>query len=51
MRTRTIVIGFFIVTILAVLAIVFIPRLNNREQVSTPSYWPTSGWRISTPEE
>ena len=51
MRTRTIVIGFFIVTILAVLAIVFIPQLNNREQVNTPSYWPTTGWRTSTPEE
>jgi len=51
MRTRTIVIGFSVVAILAILAIVFIPRLLKPEQVSTHTYFPTKGWRTSTPEE
>ena len=51
MRRRTIVIGFFVVVILVVLAIVVIPQLLKPEQVSTQAYWPTKGWRTSTPEE
>jgi CubicO group peptidase (beta-lactamase class C family) len=53
MRVRTIVIGLAVVALLAVLAVVFIPRLLNPEpeQVSIPTYWPTEGWRTSTPEE
>jgi len=51
MRTRTIVIGVIAVAILAVLAIVLIPKLVKPEQVSTQTYWPTQGWRTSTPEE
>jgi CubicO group peptidase (beta-lactamase class C family) len=51
MRKRTIVIGLGSVVILAVLALVFIPRLLKPEQVATQTYWPTQGWRTSTPEE
>ncbi len=51
MRTRNIVIGFSAVAILVLLAIVFIPQLFKSEQDTTPTYWPTQGWRTSTPEE
>ena len=54
MRTRTIVIsviGFLCVAILAALAIVFIPRMLKPQSISTPTYWPTGDWRVSTPEE
>ena len=51
MRTHTIVIGLLAVVILAVMAIVLIPRLLKPEQVSTQAYWPTQDWRTSTPEE
>jgi CubicO group peptidase (beta-lactamase class C family) len=51
MRTRTIVIGLVSVIALTVLAVVLIPRLLKPEQVSTQTYWPTQGWRTSTPEE
>jgi CubicO group peptidase (beta-lactamase class C family) len=39
------------VAILAVLALVLIPRLLKPEQAATPTYWPTQSWRTSTPEE
>lgn len=51
MRTRTIIVGLSFVVILIVLAIVFIPRLHKPEQVSTQTYFPTTGWRTNTPEE
>ena len=51
MRTRTIVIGLGSVAILAMLALVFVPRLLGPEQASTQTYWPTQGWQTSTPEE
>jgi CubicO group peptidase (beta-lactamase class C family) len=51
MRTRTIVIGLVSVAILAVLALVLVPRLLKPEQVPPQIYWPTEGWRTSTPEE
>jgi CubicO group peptidase (beta-lactamase class C family) len=51
MRTHTIVIGLLAVVILAIMAIVLIPRLLRPEQVSTQAYWPTQDWRTSTPEE
>ncbi|MGD8998681.1 MAG: serine hydrolase [Anaerolineae bacterium] len=51
MRARTIAIGLSFVAILAVLTIVFLPRLLRPEQVPTQPYWPTEGWRASTPEE
>jgi len=51
MRARTIVIGLIAVAILAVLAIVLIPRLLKPEQVATQPYWPTQDWRASIPEE
>ena len=51
MHVRTIVIVFIAVAILAVLAIVLIPQLHKPKQVSPKTYWPTQGWRTSTPEE
>jgi CubicO group peptidase (beta-lactamase class C family) len=51
MRRRTIVIGLIAVVILAVLAIVLIPKLTKLDQESTQTYWPTKAWRTSTPEE
>jgi CubicO group peptidase (beta-lactamase class C family) len=51
MRRRAIIIGLGSVAILVVLAIVLVPRLFNSEQVSNQTYWPTLGWRTSTPEE
>jgi CubicO group peptidase (beta-lactamase class C family) len=51
MNTRKILIWLVPVVVLAVLAVVLIPRLRGPEQVSTPAYWPTQGWRSSTPEE
>jgi len=51
MRARTIVIGLLAVAILAILAIVLIPRWLKPEQAATQLYWPTQDWRTSTPEE
>jgi CubicO group peptidase (beta-lactamase class C family) len=51
MRTRTIVIVLSTVAVLAVLAIVIIPRVLKPKQISDQTYWPTQGWRTSTPEE
>jgi hypothetical protein len=51
MRTRAILIGLIAVALLAVLAIVLIPRLLEPEQVATQSYSPTQDWPTSTPEE
>jgi len=51
MRARTIVIGLLAVAILAILAIVLIPRWLKPEQAATQPYWPTQDWRTSTPEE
>lgn len=48
MRTRLIVIGLVSVAILAVLALVVIPQLLKPKP---PAYWPTQGWRESSPEE
>ncbi len=39
------------VAVLALLALLLIPRLRGPEQFSAPNYWPTQGWRSSTPEE
>ncbi len=51
MRVRILGIGLGVVVVLAVLAVVLIPRLLKPEQVSPETYWPTQGWRTSTPEE
>ena len=48
MRTRLIVIGLISAAILAVLAFVIIPQLLKPKPLD---YWPTQGWRESTPEE
>lgn len=48
MRTRLIVIGLVSAAILAVLAFVIIPQLLKPKP---PDYYPTQGWRESTPEE
>ena len=51
MRTRAVLIALISIAILAVLAIVLIPRLLKPAQVSPQTFWPTQGWRTSTPEE
>jgi CubicO group peptidase (beta-lactamase class C family) len=51
MNTRKILIWLVPVAVLALLALLLIPRLRGPEQFSTPVYWPTQGWRSSTPEE
>ena len=48
MRTRLIVIGLVSAAILAVLAFVIIPQMLKPKP---PDYYPTQGWRESTPEE
>ena len=49
MRTRLIIIGLISVAILTVLAIVVLPQMLLGPE--PPDYWPTQGWRESTPEE
>jgi CubicO group peptidase (beta-lactamase class C family) len=51
MRMRWIVIGLICVAILAGLVFVVLPQLLESKQASTATYWPTQGWRESTPEE
>jgi CubicO group peptidase (beta-lactamase class C family) len=51
MRTRTIAFGLVFVVILAVLAVVFIPRLLEPGPASPQAYWPTQGWRAGAPED
>jgi CubicO group peptidase (beta-lactamase class C family) len=48
---RRILIWIVPVAVLALLILVIIPQLQNPEQISTPTYWPTHAWRSSTPEE
>lgn len=50
MNMRKILIWLLPVAVLALLALMFIPRLRGPEQVFTPTYWPTEGWQRSTPE-
>lgn len=50
MRARAIVTGLVSIAVLALLALVFIPRLLKPEQNSNQTYWPTQGWHTSTPE-
>ena len=49
MRTRTVVMALVLVAVIAALAVVLIPRLA--QQTAPQAYWPTEGWRTSTPEE
>ena len=51
MRTKTIITGVIVVIVLAILAIVLIPKLIEPKPDTTQTYWPTQGWRTSTPEE
>ena len=49
-NTRKILIWLTPVVVLALLAIVLIPRLRGPEQLPAPAYWPTEGWQVSPPE-
>jgi CubicO group peptidase (beta-lactamase class C family) len=51
MRTLKIVIGLSFFVILIILAIVLLPRLLYSGRASIQTYFPTKGWRTSTPEE
>lgn len=48
---RKILIWIVPVAVLVLLALVLILQMHEPEQISTPTYWPTHGWRSSTPEE
>lgn len=39
------------IAIFVLIMIILIPQFHSPEHVSTPTYWPTHGWRTSTPEE
>lgn len=44
--------GVLVLAVVALLVLVLVPRLRGPEPVATPAYWwPTQGWRNSTPEE
>lgn len=51
MNMRRILIWLVPAAVVVLSAIVLIPRLRGRERLPVPSYWPTQGWRSSTPEE
>jgi CubicO group peptidase (beta-lactamase class C family) len=50
-NTRWILGGVLALAVVALLALVLVPRLRGPEQFPAPEYWPTAGWRSSTPEE
>jgi len=43
--------GALALAVVVVAALVLITQLRGPGQVPTPTYWPTQGWRSSTPEE
>ncbi len=51
MRSRNLIIGLIGIAALIALAVFLIPNLSLSQKVSLPAYWPTQGWRTSTPEE
>jgi CubicO group peptidase (beta-lactamase class C family) len=51
MRKKYMIIGLIAVVIIVVLTVLLIPRLLKPDQEPTITYWPTQGWRTSTPEE
>ena len=50
MKTRKALIWLAPVAIVALLALVLIFWLRDRQQPAAPDYWPTMGWQSSTPE-
>jgi CubicO group peptidase (beta-lactamase class C family) len=51
MRAKTVIILVVCVAIVAVLVIVLMGQLSRPGNFSAEIYWPTQGWRTSTPEE
>jgi CubicO group peptidase (beta-lactamase class C family) len=51
MHTRSSLYALVALIGLALLALIFIPRLIKSNQLASQTYWPTQGWRTSTPEE
>ena len=51
MKTRKALVWLAPVAIVALLALVLIFWLRDREQPAEPDYWPTGGWQRSTPED
>src|SRR3972149_6789875 len=49
--TRWILGGALALAVVALLALVLVPRLRGPEQRPAPADWPTQGWRSRTPEE
>ncbi len=50
-NVRWILGGALALAVVALLALVLVPRLRGPEQRPAPDYWPTQGWRSSTLEE
>ncbi|MBP1703993.1 MAG: 6-aminohexanoate-dimer hydrolase [Chloroflexi bacterium] len=51
MHTGKILIAVGVIAIMAVLAVVFVPRLLNPQPEPSQVSWPTQGWPTITPEE
>ncbi len=49
-NSRWILGGALALAVVALLALVLVPRLRGPQQPPAPDYWPTQGWRSSTPE-
>ena len=51
MRGRNLLIVLGVVALVAVLAIIFVPRLLQPQPDLSQAAWPTQGWATITPEE
>lgn len=56
MATRKLLLWLIPAAVLALLALAagalfLIPRLRSQQQPPAPTYWPTEGWRTTTPEQ
>src|SRR3972149_628885 len=49
-NSRWILGGALALAVVALLALVLVPRLRGPQQPPAPDYWPTQGWRSSPPE-
>ena len=54
MRIKHIIIvavGLIILALVVVLVVRLVPKQDPPAQVFTPTYYPTNGWQINTPED
>jgi CubicO group peptidase (beta-lactamase class C family) len=50
MRRRTTIILLVLLVLVAVFAVLFVPRLSKKQEIAEPMYWPTQSWQTSMPE-